>query len=94
LPLVLVRWDDANTGGDDVVTLDNVDSLHKPTVVHTLGWLMKRDEKGLTLVNEFYDDCYRGRTYIPAGMVLDVTEFKLTKTRKPAAKKQLAGEEA
>jgi hypothetical protein len=98
LPLVLVQWNDANVGGDDVVTLDNVDSFHKPTVVHTLGWLMKQDADGLTLVNEFYNECYRGRTYIPAGMVIDITPFKLTKSRGTAVRsartKVVGGQEA
>jgi len=82
LPLVLVTWKDANTGGDDVVTTDNVSAYHKPTIVHTLGWLVKDDEEGVTIVNEFYDDFYRGRTFVYRPMVMTVEHFTLAKPRK------------
>lgn len=83
LPLVLVTWNDANVGGDDAVTLENVDGYHKPTVVHTLGWLLKSDDQGVTLVNEFYDNVYRGRTFIYKPMIVSILPFNLTKPRKP-----------
>ena len=82
-PLVLVEWKDANVGGDDQVTLDNIDQFHKPTIIHTLGWLIKQDDEGITVCNEYFDDTYRGRTFIPAGMIITATPFKLTKPRKP-----------
>jgi hypothetical protein len=81
LPLVLVTWNDANVGGDDVVTEDNVKNFHKPTIIHTLGWLVRSDDVGLTVVNEYYDDAFRGRTFVPAGMVIDVQVYKLAKPR-------------
>lgn len=80
--LVLVEWKDANVGGDDVVTLENVDTFHKPTVVRTLGWLLKESSDGITLVNEYYDDCYRGRTFIYAPMIVSITRYKLSQQRK------------
>jgi hypothetical protein len=82
LPLVLVIWEDANTGNDDAVSLDNVDAYHKPTIVKTLGWLLKRDDRGVTVVNEFYDSVFRGRTYIPAKMIMEVVPYNLSKPRK------------
>lgn len=85
-PLVLVVWKDANTGNDDVVTKDNVDQFHKPTIVSTLGWLLKNDDEGITLVNEFYEDCFRGRTFIFKPMIVSVTPFNLVKPRKAKPK--------
>lgn len=82
LPLVLVTWNDANTGGDDAVTSENVDTYHKPTVVSTLGWLLKSDDLGVTLCNEFYDSIYRGRTFIYKPMIVSVTPYNLSKPRK------------
>jgi len=82
LPLVLVTWKDANVGGDDVVTLDNVSAYHKPTIVHTLGWLLKEDEEGITICNEFYDEFYRGRTFIYRPMIMSVDPYTLAKPRK------------
>jgi hypothetical protein len=84
LPLVLVIWNDANTGGDDAVTTENLESYHKPTVVHTLGWLLKSDDKGVTLVNEYYDSTYRGRTFIYRPMIISVQPYKLSKPRRKA----------
>jgi hypothetical protein len=83
LPLVLVTWNDANVGTDDVVSLDNVASFHKPTVVSTLGWLLKADDEGVTIVNEFYDGYYRGRTFIYRPMIISITPYNLTKRRRP-----------
>lgn len=85
LPLVLVTWKDANVGGDDAVTLENVASYHKPTIVTTLGWLLKSDAEGVTLVNEFYDNIYRGRTFIYAPMVVSIEFYSLAKKRKKNA---------
>lgn len=81
LPLVLAIWKDANTGNDDVVTLENVTTYHKPTLVNTLGWLVHEDEEGLTIVNEFYDDAFRGRTFIYRPMLVKLIQFKLVKSR-------------
>lgn len=84
LPLVLVAWNDANTDNDPV-TIESVRAVHKPMVVHTLGWLLYEDEDGLTVVNEWYFDSYRGRTFIPRGMLISVTPYKLSRprTKKP-----------
>jgi hypothetical protein len=88
LPLALVIWRDANTDGTDVLQKDTVSAYHKHTLVHTLGWIMKEDDVGITLVTEFYDEFYRGRTFIPRENVAEVVRYKLAKTRekKPAAK--------
>lgn len=77
-------WNDANTGGDDAVTHENIDSYHKPTVVTTLGWLFKETEEGITLVNEYYDNTFRGRTFIYRPMIISMTPYKLSKPRQKA----------
>jgi hypothetical protein len=97
LPWVEVRWNDANTGNDDVVTKENIHLYHKPTVVHTVGWLFQEDDKGITLVNEFYDECYRGRTFIYRPMIISVTPFTMSKARvkkTPPAPKPAASADA
>lgn len=85
IPLVMVAWKDANVGGDDAVTSENVHAYHKPTFVHTLGWLLKEDEEGVTLVNEYYDEVYRGRTFIYKPMIVSITYYNLSKPRKKAS---------
>ena len=86
LPLVFVTWNDANVGGDDIVTPENIDAYHKPTVVRTLGWLFKEDEIGVTIVNEYYDNTYRGRTFIYRPMIISIDRYRLAKTRTPKVK--------
>lgn len=72
--LVIVTWHDAHSvGADDF----DADKHHKPYVMKTVGWLVKRDESGTSIANEQYteDDVtkYRGSTFIPAGMVVKVS---------------------
>jgi hypothetical protein len=85
LPLVVVEWDDA-WQTETPATLR--DFVHKPERITTIGWLMKDDEVGVQLANEFYDDTYRGRTFIPRAMVVKVTPYALTK---PRAKRPVKG---
>jgi hypothetical protein len=87
LPLVLVEWDDAWIN-EVSVTLEDVGASHKPTTVHTLGWLLREDDVGVSLANEHYDATYRGRTFIPRAMVREVTRFTLTKPRPRKTAKQ------
>jgi hypothetical protein len=77
--LVVVLWDDAWTT-ETPATMDG-HLVHKPERITTLGWLMKDDEIGVQLANEFYDNTYRGRTFIPRAMVVKVTPFRLAQQR-------------
>lgn len=83
LPLVLVTWNDAWVRGEEPVTMADVAASHKPMVIHTLGWLLRDDEMGVSIANENYaeDATYRGRTFIPRVMVESVTHFTLGKKR-------------
>jgi hypothetical protein len=87
LPLVLVEWHDAWTN-ELGVTVEDVGASHKAMTVHTLGWLLKDNEAGVSLANEYFDDQYRGRTFIPRAMVVNVTQMRLSKKteRKPKEK--------
>lgn len=80
LPLVLVTWTDAWTD-NDAVDLESVHAVHKPTIVHTLGWVLKDDDVGISLVTEFYLSSYRGRTFIPRCNIQSVTQYSLTRKR-------------
>jgi hypothetical protein len=73
-------WDDAWTN-ENAVSLQDVGHTHKPEVITTLGWLLKQDDTGVSLANEFYAETYRGRTFIPAPMIKSILPFKLSKTR-------------
>ncbi len=91
LPLVIVEWQDAWTN-ELGVTVDDVGATHKPMAVHTIGWLLKEDEIGVSLANEHFDDgSYRGRTFILRSMVVSVTHHALAKPRKPRRPKEVDG---
>lgn len=85
LPLAIVEWHDADTG-EEVVELDTVSIYHAPTKVTTLGWVMRDDAVGITLVNEYYNSRYRGRTFIPRAMIVNFTPCTLTKVKKAKSK--------
>ena len=85
LPLVVVVWDDAWVKADEPVVMSEVAATHDPTTVHTIGWLLREDEKGVQLANEYYDDTYRGRTFIPRAMIKSLDRFVLTKPRQRKA---------
>ncbi len=81
LPLMVVEWDDAHVEADVPINLDTVRDSHKPTVVTAIGWLLREDEVGVSIANEFYESCYRGRTFIPSAMIRSATRVRLSKPR-------------
>jgi len=87
IPLVIVHWLDAWTN-ELGVTVEDVGATHKPMPVQTIGWLLKEDETGISLANEYFDDgSYRGRTFIPRSLVVKVTPYVPPRTprKKPEA---------
>lgn len=85
-PLVIIVWEDAWGGAHTPVTAFDIDAEHLPLTVQTLGWLLKDDDKGVSVFNERYsdggEDVWRGRSFIPRAMIKSVTPFKLTTPRK------------
>ena len=82
LPLVVCEWADAWVKAEEPVTLADVATSHKPILVTTIGYVLLHDGEGISIANEFYDDVYRGRTFVPAAMIRSVTPYKLAKPRK------------
>lgn len=88
LPLVLIEWNDASFDAN-AVDEDTVDAVHKPTVVLTLGWVLRDNERGITVVTEKYEGQYRGRTTVLRENIINVYPFKLaTRTEKKEAKSE------
>lgn len=88
--LVKVRWNDAWVSGTEPINLEEVHLKHRAMQMTTLGWLLFEDEDGVSVANENYIDddgldTYRGRTFIPRGMILEVVP--LEKQRKPRKSK-------
>lgn len=83
-PFVAVEWDDAWGDMHEIITPEEVGTKHKPTKMETRGWLLRDDERGLSIFNERCldegDNSYRGRTFIPRAMVKKVKV--ISKTRK------------
>lgn len=87
--LVTVKWDDAWGDAHESVSPSDVGEKHKPTLMETVGWLLKDDDSGVSLFNERCldqgDGSYRGRTFIPKAMIVSITPVvKLRKPRKKA----------
>ena len=74
---IACTWLDAwgDTAGD--ATPENVHEKHKPAIMQTVGWLLRDDEIGVSIFcerdTEF--ESYRGRTFIPRGMIQLIEDF-------------------
>lgn len=91
-PFVRVEWDDAWADTDEFVTPHAIEKTHRAMRITTMGWLLHEDEHGLSVANEASTDAggtetYRGRTFIPRGMILSVTRLRVAKIRDKAAKR-------
>ena len=81
--VIVVSWNDAWGDAGSEVTLKDVADTHKPEKIHTMGCVLYEDETGVSLANErCANGSFRGRTYIPAGMVISIERFGLSKPRK------------
>lgn len=84
---VICSWLDAYGDATEEATVDNAHQQHKAVRMETAGWLLRQDAHGVSLFNERCIDgnevVYRGKTFIPHGMVVKVQPFKLTKPRPP-----------
>ena len=72
--LVCVYWNDAHGSATQVYS----DQEHKPYPMETYGLLLKDDDAGISLGSETYFDNidekqeFRGHTFIPRGMVIQL----------------------
>ena len=90
-PLVIVIWDDAWSNADEPITISDAIAKHGPEEIHTIGWLLVDDERGVFLANEYYsNDTYRGQTFIPRGMVRKITPYTLTRKRAPRVRARVS----
>jgi hypothetical protein len=84
--LGLVQWNDAHgEPTKQVWTLD--DSGHNPLVIKTLGWITREDKVGVTMYTERIDNedgtfSYRGRGFIPRGMIVSVVELTVKRGKR------------
>lgn len=99
-PLVAVLWDDPQSSATEVITEDTLDTFHLPMQMETLGWLLRDDDKGVSLANERYYEKgrphYRGHTFILRSLVRSTRTFdgRGKRPRRPAASQQAAASQA
>ena len=70
MKIAYVLWGDAHEAGDDV---DPKDWSHGAVLTHTVGFVVKDDNAGISLCQEYWDswsDKVRYATFIPKGMIL------------------------
>jgi len=83
----LIEWHDAH--GDATQQVWELERAeHGPLVIKTLGWVTRDDKVGVTAFTERIDNqdgtfAWRGRGFIPRGMVVKVTPLGSTR-KKPA----------
>lgn len=84
--LVKVIWDDAWGEAEESFFYKDAHTKHHPVVMHTVGWLIIDDEKGVSIANERClddgEENYRGRTFIPKSLVRSVTPIVKTRAKR------------
>ena len=73
-PLSIVIWDDA-FGTASEVTIEELS--HRAWRVHTVGWVLRDDERGVSVAGEWLPDqgTWRGVTFVPRGMLVEVRKL-------------------
>lgn len=72
MKVVEVVWHDAH-GKDDFAALSDVLVDHKPRVVSSVGYLLKRDADGVTIARCLDDqDDVDGHLFVPTCMIVKV----------------------
>ena len=85
--LVCVVWNDAH--GNAFAIYEPQEIPHAAAKVYTYGIVIREDEAGISMANESFEGgSYRGVTFIPRGMIIEVRDLQSHKTRKPRAKKE------
>lgn len=84
-PIVIVRWNDAQSSATHVFKEGEDMNYHKPMVMETLGWLLKDDEQGVSVMNEAFSEeglNYHGHTFVPRSLILSTEVVKAQRKRK------------
>lgn len=83
-PLVIVTWLDAH--GTGIGALREHELPHEALKIHTLGWLLRDDEKGVSVACEFCEDgAWRGVTFVPKVLVESVVPIKKSRKKPPTS---------
>lgn len=83
--IVAVRWNDAHASAGDLIDAETIAAAHRPSVVTTIGWLMRDDDAGVSLCVESTDFGFRGHTFIPRSCVLSTRMIRSAPKPRPVA---------
>ena len=95
LQMVKVTWLDAHgIVGTTALALHEIP--HGGIVITSYGLLLRHDEQGVSIASEMCaDGTYRGYTFVPAGMLVEVEPIgPRAKQRKPKSKPTLVLQES
>ena len=82
LPFVFVLWDDAWKSATDDTRVENAGEDHKPMSCVATGFVLRDDEEGIQLANEYSPNgTWRQRAFIPRKMIVTVQQARLTMVR-------------
>lgn len=86
--LVAVTWRDPHGTGKTSCLYEH-ELPHSCVLITTYGWLMRKDEKGVSLVGEIIGDAsMRDYTFVPTELIDKIEEIPLRKEQKKARKAQ------
>ena len=82
-PLLLVTWKDHAADG----SWADVEKFHGPAICHSIGWLWKEDEEGITLAANYGSTDETGNLqYILTSCITERREIKVSIPRKRKSK--------
>ncbi len=82
IPLVALRWKDAHGTATSAYSLHEIP--HEAIEIVTYGLLLRSDDKGVTVASEeCKDGTYRGCTFVPKELILELRNLLPTKRRGP-----------
>lgn len=81
-PLLLVSWKDHAADG----SWADVEKFHGPAICHSIGWLYKEDEEGITLAANYSDNETGNLQYILKSCIATRREIKVSVPRKIKSK--------
>ena len=83
-PLVICTWLDAH--GTGVGALRDHELPHEALRIHTVGWLLRDDDKGVSLAAEECEDgAWRGVTFVPRVLIETVKPVRKVRVRRSGA---------
>jgi hypothetical protein len=85
--MALVTWlDPSSTASGEVHHIDDLTAAHGPVTVTTMGWVLKDDDKGMSVACESLGGgSYRGFTFILKALIVSVRYLSEKRVKKPAA---------